>query len=112
MAALLQGQSVSAVARDYNLPKGTVSNWKRAAQEEAEGGVRPDRTQKEEIGRLLVEYLEASLAALGAQARLFSDTQWLAKQEASQLAVLHGVQTDKAVRLLEALGGPAADDAA
>lgn len=103
MAALLEGQSVSSVAREYRVPKGTVSHWKRKAQEQAE--VRPDRTQKEVIGRLLIEYLQASLRALAAQARVFSDPAWLQKQEASQLAVLHGVQTDKAVRLLEALAG-------
>ena len=28
LAALLAGQSVSKVAEEYNLPKGTVSNWK------------------------------------------------------------------------------------
>lgn len=31
MAALLAGQSVSSVAREYNIPKGTVAGWKRQA---------------------------------------------------------------------------------
>lgn len=31
MASLLEGQSVSAVAKEYEIPKGTVSNWKRSA---------------------------------------------------------------------------------
>ena len=60
MAALLQGQSVSSLAKEYKIPKGTVSNWKRKAQSEADG-VQPDRTQKKEIGDLLVEYLQANL---------------------------------------------------
>ena len=103
MAALLEGQSVSSVAKAYRIPKGTVSNWKRKAQDEAEG-VRPDRTQKKQIGDLLLEYLEANLKALRTQAEAFSDKDWLAKQDAAALATLHGVMTDKAVRLIEAFG--------
>ena len=37
MAALLDGQSVSSVAKQYGLPKGTVSDWKRKAQQIARG---------------------------------------------------------------------------
>ena len=102
MAALLAGQSVSAVAREYKLPKGTVSGWKRKATQEV-AGVASDATQKAEVGDLLLEYLRASMEALTAQARLFGDPAWLRTQDASQLAVLHGVQTDKAIRLLEAM---------
>jgi transposase-like protein len=41
VAALLEGQSVSSVAKEYDIPKGTVSNWKKAVAE----GVHEDRTQ-------------------------------------------------------------------
>jgi len=103
MAALLQGQSVSSVARDYDLPKGTVSGWRRQAREQA--GVYPVATQKTaEIGELLTDYLRANLRALQAQAEVFARPDWLEKQTASDAAVLHGVMTDKAVRLLEAFG--------
>lgn len=96
MAALLSGQSVNSVAREYKLPKSTVSRWKNE-------GVPQNGTQKKEIGDLLIGYLHANLAALRSQAEMFSDRQWLAKQTASDVAVLHGVMTDKAIRLLEAL---------
>jgi hypothetical protein len=46
------------------------------------------------------------------QAEAFSDKQWLAKQDASDVAVLHGVMTDKAVRLLEAMSAGDDSDAA
>lgn len=115
MAALLQGQSVSSVAKEYRLPKGTVSGWKRQAEREAsrpEGseGVATTATQKSErIGALLMDYLEANLTALRAQVEAFSDPDWLARQNAADAAVLHGVMTDKAVRLLEALSPPEGD---
>ena len=102
MAALLTGQSVSSVAKEYEIPKGTVSDWKRLALKKAEG-VGNEPTQKNEIGDLLMEYLGANLRSLKVQAEHFGDKTWLASQPADSLAVLHGVQTDKAIRLLEAL---------
>jgi transposase-like protein len=98
MTALLTGQSVSSIAKQYDIPKGTVSNWKRGVG----GAIK--RTQKtEHIGELLVKYLQTNLEALSSQAEQFKDTDWLRKQTASDAAVLHGVMTDKAIRLLEAL---------
>ena len=101
MGALLTGQSVAEVAREYKIPEGTVKSWKSRQNGEHVAEVATEK--RAEVGDLLLDYLRASLAALRAQAELFSDREWLRKQEASQLAVLHGVQTDKAVRLLEAL---------
>lgn len=109
MAALLTGQSVSAVAREYKIPKGTVSSWRRQAAREVEG-VEPTSTQKEQIGGLILDFLTASLRALRAQADVFARPEWLRTQSASDLAVLHGVQTDKAIRLLEALDAAAVPD--
>lgn len=100
MAALLTGQSVSSVAKEFELPKGTVSNWKRAG-----GTVKSDPKKADEIGDLLVGYLHETLVTLKAQAKFFRNEAWLMEQDADALAVLHGVQTDKAVRLLESLSG-------
>lgn len=100
MAALLAGQSVSSVAREYNVPKGTVSGWRRQA------GV---ATQKGEIGELLLGYVHAALDTLTKQMHVFSDEAWLKRQPASEVAVLHGVIADKTIRLLEGLADSAAD---
>ncbi len=102
MAALLTGQSVSSVAREYNLPKGTVSAWRKRDLEQ----VAADATQKgTPIDELLSEYLHESLITLREQAKFFRNEKWLERQDASSTAVLHGVITDKAIRLLEAFGG-------
>lgn len=103
MAALLAGQSINQVAREYNIPKGTVSYWKnnRVGRENS--------TQKPEIAELLLEYLQTNLEALQAQAEQFSNPDWLKRQNASEAAILHGVMTDKAIRLLEALSNGAKD---
>lgn len=107
MAALLEGQAIADVASAYKIPEGTLKAWKTRAGKSVASVASP---KKEEIGELLVTYLEANLEALRAQAVTFSDPDWLVTQKAEALAVLHGVMTDKAVRLLEAFGRADADD--
>jgi transposase-like protein len=102
MAALLQGQSVASVAAEYELPVGTVKSWKARANRVQDASVASPK-RAEEIGDLLVDYLAANLRALRVQADVFADASWLQRQKAEAVAVLHGVMTDKAVRLLEAL---------
>lgn len=111
MAALLAGQSVSAVARQYNIPKGTVSAWNQRHVAPLQAGVATVATQKSKsagdagalVGSLLLELVTAELRGLIAQAQHTADKEWLNQQEASQLAVLHGVAHDKIFRLLEAM---------
>jgi hypothetical protein len=51
LAALLAGQSVSKVAEEYNLPKGTVSNWKlRTAIKLVPGGAASSASSAETSG--------------------------------------------------------------
>lgn len=105
MAALLDGQSISSVAREYKIPKGTVSAWKsRGWESVASGGVATIATQKRErIGALIIDGLEAKLLAIKAMADVFAEKDWVRKQPASEIAVLFGVVSDKAFRVLEAL---------
>ncbi len=104
LAALLTGQGAEKVAQQYQIPVGTVRGWKAKAK--ADDGVITQK--KEKIGELILEYLTVSLSTLKKQAEFFADETWLRKQDASSVAVLHGVLADKAVRLLEALA-PGAD---
>jgi len=104
MAALMAGQSLDAVAREYKIPKTTLHNWRRPRSSQTFG------TEKEsEIGELLIDYLRANLRALKAQAEVFTDPEWLTQQGASEAAILHGVMTDKAIRLIEAFSANDSD---
>ena len=101
MAALLSGQGVSEVAREYDVPTSTVSRWKdraRARVRDANAIEDPD-----EIGILLLRFLRSGLEALDAQHKLVGDEEWLVQQGASEVAVLHGVTFDKVFRVLEAM---------
>lgn len=99
LSALLTGQAVSDVAERYNIPQSTVRYWQAKMQNIADV---PD-DEREKIGILLLNYLIATLETLKIQSMVFRDEEWLRDQDAPGLAVLHGVITDKAIRLLEAL---------
>lgn len=109
MAALLAGQSVNAVAKEYKIPKGTVSSW---AKREAEtlDRVRQDAVQQattgqpvSEVGSLLLDLLTSSLRSLKNQTEVMGEKEYLRKQPLQEVAVSYGIQMDKAVRLIEAL---------
>lgn len=101
MAALLAGQSISQVADEYRMPRSTVGSW--SAELNRQHVYETDPNTKKEIGSLLLEYVRAVLTTLQAQTEVFRDAKWIRQQDASEVAVLHGVLADKAFRLLEAL---------
>lgn len=116
---MLAGQSVTEAAAAYNLPVETVKKWKQRARaadamDAAGTGDVPAKSadRRERIGELLVEYLAENLTTLRVQQAVFRDTAWLKQQTAGEAAILHGVLTDKAVRLLEALTPRQPDGAA
>lgn len=101
MAALLAGQGVDEIAKEFDIPQRTVSSWKATISETELAEI---RSKKEiDFGALLADYLVETLTTLSVQAKHFRNETWLRQQPAADLAVLHGVQTDKAIRLLEAI---------
>jgi transposase-like protein len=100
-AALLAGQGVCEVATQFNLDKSIVSRIRAALGSDQ---LQRLATKKQiDFGELLAGYLEETIITLQAQAKFFRDETWLSKQPASDLAILHGVAADKAIRLLEAI---------
>jgi len=106
VAALLEGQAASKVAADYHLPEGTVKAWGSRLRNGASELRAVATERRDEIGALLVEYLRESLVTLKVHTTFARDSAWLGQQNAADFAVMHGVLMDKAVRLLDALGGP------
>lgn len=99
MAALLAGQSVHKVAGEYHISRSTVIAWRKQAQVSST----PVQPQKEtEWGDLISDALKSYLVTVSVLARRSQDESWFSKQSAESIAVLIGVLTDKAVRILEA----------
>jgi len=109
LGALLEGQSVSQVARTYNVSRRAVQLWRDAA------GHRRSHVSQEkqsDIDELVAGVLEANLHAVQVLAeRIATEEEWFRKQPASDIAVLSGVLTDKAVRILEAVPSASSSDA-
>ena len=113
ITALLAGQSVSQVAKEYNLPKGTVSSWKtRTAEGITSPNAKPANvnaasasgaTQKESIGDLLVDLVRENIKGLIAGAQLLQDAKWLRSQGAAELGTILSITNDKTIRMLEAM---------
>lgn len=101
MASLLAGQGVGEIAAQYSLPESTIREWRETLSSEQFAELRAKKGEK--IEELLFGYLTANLAALEAQAKVVSEREYITKQPADGLAVLHGVMADKSIRLLEAI---------
>ena len=100
LAALLAGQSVSNVARQFSVTRDTIRRWRAAAGFNESPVI--DHQKREEMDALVADLLRAILTTLQVQAEQFRDRAWLKTQPASELAVLFGVMADKGFRILEA----------
>lgn len=100
MAALLAGQGVAEIAEQYQIPDSTVSDLRKRS--EAEFGELRRKTKGEQLEALLFNYLTTTLNTLKCQSEIVGEREYVVKQPAGELAVLHGVMADKMVRLLEA----------
>ncbi len=101
-AALLTGQSVRYVAKEFNIPVGTIKAWKSYRANGHNMAVVTTQ-KKEAIGDLILIYLNELFTTLHKQMKVFADEEWLKQQSAGEAAILHGVIADKGIRLLEAL---------
>ena len=103
IADLLIGTAtIKQIADKHNVPYSTVTTWNNRLVKNSEMAViETDETQiKKRIGDLLLEILEVNLETQIAQLRHFADKEWLMKQSASEIGILHGIQVDKAVRMI------------
>lgn len=96
--------SSGAVAAKYGLKASTIRQWNHRDEHPL---AIPDVThvtlKKQRVVALMLEYLEANLNAQIAQAYVAADPTYINRQPASELAILHGVLSDKSFRLVEAL---------
>jgi predicted HAD superfamily Cof-like phosphohydrolase len=100
LAALLSGQGIQEVAKQYKLPESTVRDLKKTVSSEEFAEVRAKK--EEQLASLIESHLHASLEAAAAIASQASNAEWRNKQDADKLGVFYGILTDKSVRILEA----------
>ena len=98
MAALLSGESAHKVARRFDLSRTTVRRWRDQAWATVQNG-----PQKSEIGDQLLGYVGESLETQRVHLRAVRDPEWLRRQSARDLAMLHGTVFDQMTRLFGSL---------
>ena len=103
MAALLSGQGVREVSRQYHLDSGLVSKWKKKIPRQQ--WTQLDAKKQQDFSELLNRYLKSIF-----EANIFvnefiqgkCNSRYLQKQSAAELATFTGVNADKGVRFFEA----------
>lgn len=93
---LLEGNAYSFVAERVGVPYTTVATIAVGVREKI-------GENRYNYVHLVSEYLTEAMNVQIAQVRLLADQAWLHSQNAKDVAILHGVLTDKTLRLLELL---------
>jgi len=111
IASLAAGMTQRQVAKEYNVPSGTVATLAAGAK-----AVVIVKEKRDEIGEQVAAYIATTLDTLRTQSLYFGERPFLDDPKktgnASQLAILHGVLADKLVRILGALRRTPDDESA
>ena len=121
LAAIASGDSIRHAAEAHDVPPSTAAGWKKKAK--VQTGSAQSRTKKrngefdaevydpaDPFSDLLILLTRDKIQTLREQLHFFRDVEWLRKQNAADVAILFGVVSDKALRLLEAYGGAIDDE--
>lgn len=94
IAAMLGGEAIREVERRTGISRPTLQAWKREA-------VKPalDHKKEKELGERVAIFLADALDGLAALARQAQNTEWVNRQNASDLAIFMGVLADKTIRV-------------
>lgn len=106
---LLGQESQRQIAEKHGVGNGTVARLAHTSPEYLE---RLEQEKKRDVADLVTGYLKESLVTLRVQLEHCRDKDWLKDQSAGDVAILHGVLHDKAVRILSAIRLPPEGDPA
>lgn len=109
LAEVAAGASVNATAKKFGISRAAISEWRDRSDLPTPTPAAQEK--RANLGEQLYGYLEDSIGALRSQLAVFGDPDWLKKQSAAELAILHGVVADKTARLLAAARPGEPDDA-
>lgn len=102
LAAILAGTSVKDAAAQYGPAEATIRGW--VAEHNRHPSVDVQHLKKTtDISDLIATYLQTLMRALVIQAEVTSDAEYILRQDADKLAILHGVFADKGIAILDRL---------
>ena len=99
---LLGTSSLKQISEKHNIPYNTVLTWNSRIVKHSELAIieMDEMEVKKHIGDYLLEILQSNLDAQVAQLKVFADEEWLKRQSAQEIGVLHGILHDKASRMI------------
>lgn len=100
LAGLATGESISSVSRRLGVSRAAIIRWRDTTDMPTATIVQQQK--KAELGEQLFGYLQESITTLEFLVKFTRNEAWLRRQSAGDVAVLYGVLTDKAVRILGA----------
>ena len=105
ISALRDGHTVRQVASDLGITTRTLRRWRAALPEDEQAEIvrRTALKKQADLGELIYGYLTTSLPSLTAQLRVMGDPVWIDRQNAREIAILHGMLWDRALRILTLL---------
>ena len=99
VAEVAAGARIDQTMKKYKVGYSALHKWrKQAGMTASEKPVAEPEDFRAQIGT----YLRETLETLAFQQRFFRDQEWLRKQTAADLAGLHAVCADRAIRICEA----------
>ena len=107
--AVLGGQEIAFVAKEFDIPHQTLRSWMRRAQIKIEK-VKPSPANEDKIGGLLIRLVEAELEGMEAVVKLLLDEDWLKAQRADNVAALYALVSDKNMQKIEAMSATPDDN--
>lgn len=102
LAALATGATIYQAAETAGVTPTTIIRWRREV-DVLTGVTAPKKRTELDLGGLVAKYLREAINTLAVQARQFRDPAWLARQNAADAAILHGVMADKILRVVSSL---------
>jgi transposase-like protein len=108
MAALLEGQSISKVSDEFDIPRSTVGNWSAKLNQSGVPSV-PDE-KKSEIGDRLLILVNKMVDAQIAMLEVMTEKDYLRNQDLAEMGMSFGVNNDKLDRILARISDANAND--
>jgi transposase-like protein len=102
LAEYAAGASLFALQRKYGVSPEAIQMW-AGKYEVSRAGSGVTSMQRDEIGSLVVKYMQANLRGLVSGAEMLEDKEWMRQQSAEGIALFISTVHDKTVHLLSSM---------
>lgn len=103
LADYAAGASLFALQRKYGVSGNTILHWAAKYEVAQAGASAVTGMQRNEIGSLVIKYMQANLQGLISGAEMLTDKEWMRQQSAEGIALFISTVHDKTIHLLSSM---------